>query len=54
MNPEISKYNNSQSTENQLICNVLAKEIDLAVHSCKDLPTEFPEGPPLGRSVSRA
>jgi len=29
MNPEISKYNNSQSTENQLICNVLAKEIDL-------------------------
>ncbi len=29
MNPEISEYNNAQSTEDQLICNVLAKQIDL-------------------------
>lgn len=28
MNPEISKYNNSQSTEDQLICNVLAEQIN--------------------------
>lgn len=29
MNLEISKYNNSQPSEYQLICNVLAEQIDL-------------------------
>ena len=28
MNPEISKYNNSQSTEDQLICKVLEEQIN--------------------------
>ncbi|MCB0507533.1 MAG: hydroxymethylbilane synthase [Bacteroidetes bacterium] len=33
---------------------LLAKEIDLAVHSCKDLPTDFPEGLTIAAYSKRA
>jgi hypothetical protein len=52
MNPEISKYNNTQSTEDQLICNVLANEIDLHLDDAENKiwhahPVWFLEGNPI-------
>ncbi len=52
MNPEISEYNNAQSTEDQLICNVLAKQIDLHLTEAENKiwhahPVWFLEGNPI-------
>lgn len=52
MNPEISKYNNTQSTEDQLICNVLANEIDLHLVDAENKiwhahPVWFLDGNPI-------
>ena len=52
MNPEISEYNNAQSTEDQLICNVLAKQIDLHLTEAENKiwhahPVWFLDGNPI-------
>lgn len=52
MNPEISEYNNAQSTDDQLICNVLAKQIDLHLTEAENKiwhahPVWFLDGNPI-------
>lgn len=52
MNPEISKYNYSQLAEDQLICNLLVKEINLHLPEAENKiwhahPVWFLEGNPI-------
>ena len=52
MNPEISEYNNAQSTEDKLICDVLAKQIDLHLTEAENKiwhahPVWFLDGNPI-------
>jgi uncharacterized protein YdhG (YjbR/CyaY superfamily) len=52
MNPEISKYNNSQSTEDQLICKVLEEQIKFYLSEAENKiwhahPVWFLEGNPI-------
>ena len=52
MNPEISKYNNSQSTEDQSICKVLEEQINFYLSEAENKiwhahPVWFLEGNPI-------
>jgi len=52
MNQEVEAYNNSQSTEDQLICDLLAKEINLHLPEAKNKiwhahPVWFLDGNPI-------
>ena len=52
MNQEVEAYNNSQSTEDQLICNLLAKEINLHLPEAENKiwhshPVWFLDGNPI-------
>lgn len=52
MNPEISKYNKSQSEEDQLICNLLAEQINLHLPEAENKiwhahPVWFLDGNPI-------
>ena len=52
MNQEVEAYNNSQSTEDQLICNLLAKKINLHLSEAENKiwhahPVWFLDGNPI-------
>lgn len=52
MNPNVDVYNNSQSAEDQLICDLLAKEINLRLPEAENKiwhahPVWFLEGNPI-------
>lgn len=60
MNQEVEAYNNSQSTEDQLICNLLAKEINLHLPKAENKiwhshPVWFLDGNPIvGYSIQKS